>query len=67
MRFTIHRLDAVWAVVAVVVLLGAVAILVAGVRCLRSAPSGEPARGVDPGPLVLGLAGAVLAGLALFQ
>ena len=67
MRFTIHRLDTVWAVVAVVVLLGAVAILVAGVRCLRSAPSGEPAGGVDPGPLVLGLAGAVLAGLALFQ
>jgi hypothetical protein len=66
-RFTIHRLEAVWAVVAVVVLLGAVAILVAGVRCLRSAPSGESATGVDPGPLVLGLAGAVLAGLALFQ
>ena len=66
-RFTLHRLDAVWAVVAVLVLLGAVAILVAGVRCLRSAPSGEPAGGVDPGPLVLGLAGAVLAGVALFQ
>ena len=50
---------------AVVVFLAAVAILVAGVRSLRSAPRGPAAAGADPGPLVLGLAGVGLAVVAL--
>jgi hypothetical protein len=66
LRFTTNRLSAVSTVLAVVALLGAVAMLVAGIGCLRSASRSAPAAGVDPGPLVLGLAGAVLAGLAIF-
>ena len=67
LRFTINRLDALSTLLAVVVLFGAVAILAAGIGCLRSPSSSEADRSLDPAPLVLGLAGAVLAGLALFQ
>ena len=66
LRFTIHRLESVWTVVAVAALAGAVAVLVAGVRCLRSSSRSAVATSADPGPLVLGLAGVVLAGVALF-
>jgi serine/threonine protein kinase len=65
-RFTADRLDAVSTLLAVVVLLGAVAGLAAGVRCLRSAEPGAPAAGADPAALVLGLAGTALACVALF-
>jgi serine/threonine protein kinase len=66
LRFTIKRLDALPTVLAVVVLLGAGATLAAGIGCLRASPRGGPIAAVDPGPLVLGLAGAVLAGVAIF-
>jgi hypothetical protein len=66
LRFTINRLGAVETVLAVVVLLGAVATLAAGVRCLRASDRSAPAAAVDPGPLVLGLAGVALAGVAIF-
>jgi hypothetical protein len=65
LRFTIERLDAPSTLLAVVALLGAVALLAAGRGCLRSAPR-DAAAALDPGPLVLGLAGAGLAGVALF-
>ena len=51
---------------AVVVLLGAVAVLAAGLGCLRSDSPREAAAALDPAPLVLGLAGAGLAGVAMF-
>ena len=65
-RFTANRLDTLPTLLAVVVLLGALATLAAGVGCLRAA--GPPAVGValHPGPLVLGLAGAAVATVALF-
>ena len=66
LRFTTNRLSAVSTLLAVVALLGSVAMLAAGIGCLRSASRSTPAAGVDPGPLLLGLAGAVLAGLAIF-
>jgi Protein kinase domain len=66
LRFTIKRLDAVTTVLDVVVLFGAVAILAAGVGCLRSSSRNEAATTVDPAPLILGLVGAALAGVALF-
>jgi serine/threonine protein kinase len=66
LRFTLKRLDAVTTVLDVVVLLGAVAILAAGVGCLRSSPRNATAATVDPAPLILGLVGAALAGVALF-
>ena len=65
-RFTANRLDALSTLLAVVALLGALATLAAGVGCLRA--SGPPAVGaaLNPGPLVLGLAGAAVATVALF-
>ena len=65
LKFTSQRLGAVGVLLAVVVFLAAAAILVAGVRSLRSTPPGPAAAGADPGPLVLGLAGVGLAVVAL--
>jgi serine/threonine protein kinase len=65
LRFTINRLDALSTVLAAIVFLGAVATLVAGIGCFRASPRGGPIAPVDPGQLVLGLAGAVLAGAAI--
>ena len=65
-RFTIQRLDAATTVLAVIVVLAAGAILAAGVGCLRSSPRSKAAAAVDPAPLVLGLAGVVLACVAMF-
>jgi serine/threonine protein kinase len=64
-RFAANRLDAIETLLAVVALGGAIAVLTAGVRCLRSAERGPPAAGADPAPLVLGLAGVALACVAL--
>ena len=66
LRFTLKRLDALPTVLAVVVLLGVGATLAAGVGCLRASERSGPVAPVDPGPLVLGLAGAALAGVAIF-
>jgi hypothetical protein len=66
MRFTLIRLDSLPTVLVVVVLLGAAAILAAGIGCLRVSPRGGPIAAVDPAALVLGLAGAGLAGVAIF-
>ena len=65
LKFTSQRLGAVGVLLAVVVFLAAAAILVAGVRSLRSTARGPAAAGADPGPLVLGLAGVGLAVVAL--
>jgi serine/threonine protein kinase len=65
LKFTTQRLGAVGVLLAVVVVLASAAILVAGVRSLRSATRGPAAAGADPGPLVLGLAGVALAVVAL--
>ena len=66
LRFAINRLDALSTVLAAIVTLGAVAILLAGIGCLRAAAPPPTIANVDPAPLVLGLAGAVLCGVALF-
>jgi hypothetical protein len=66
LRFTINRLDALSTVLAVIVTAGAAAILLAGIGCLRAAAPPPTIANVDPAPLVLGLAGAVLCGVALF-
>ncbi|MEO8690293.1 MAG: serine/threonine-protein kinase [Solirubrobacteraceae bacterium] len=66
LRFTIKRLDALPTLLDVVALCGAVAILAAGIACLRASPRGGPIAAVDPAALVLGLAGAGLAGVAIF-
>ena len=66
LRFTINRFDALSTLLAVVVLLGAVATLAAGVSSLRASSRDPAATALDPAPLVLGLAGAGLAGVALF-
>ena len=65
LKFTSQRLGAIELLLAVIVLLGSGAILVAGVRSLRTSPRGPAATGADPGPLVLGLAGVGLAVVAL--
>ena len=65
LRFTLERLDGLSTLLAIVVLLGAGAAVAAGLGCLRAAPA-EPARALNPGPLVLGLAGAALIAVALF-
>ena len=61
-KFASERLDAVALVFVLIVLAGALAILVAGVRALEP----EPAVAADPGALVLALVGAALASVALF-
>jgi len=66
LRFTSNRLDGISTVLAVIVLLGAGATLAAGIGCLRAAPFGPAATTFNPGPLVLGLVGAALAGVAMF-
>jgi serine/threonine protein kinase len=66
LRFSLHRLDAGPTVLAVVVLLGALAILAGGVTCTRSSAGSATIARVDPAALVLGLAGAALACVALF-
>ena len=66
LRFTSNRLDGLSTLLAVIVLLGAGATLAAGVGCLRASPPESGATTFNPGPLVLGLAGVGLAGVALF-
>jgi serine/threonine protein kinase len=66
LRFTIHRLDALSTVLAAVVFVGAAATLAAGLGCLHASSRSGPIAAVDPGPLVLGLAGAGLAAVAIF-
>jgi serine/threonine protein kinase len=66
LRFTINRLDALSTLLAAVVFLGAAATLAAGIGCLRASDRSAPTGTVDPGPLVLGLAGAGLAAVAIF-
>ncbi len=63
-KFSFERLGAVPSVLSLVVLAAAVAILLAGVACLRASPA-QPATD-DPATLVLGLAGAAVMGVALF-
>jgi serine/threonine protein kinase len=62
-KFTSQRLDALSVLLAVIALLGAAALLAAGLATPR-AP--DDATAVDPAPLVLGLGGAALAAVALF-
>ena len=64
-KFAFERLDGLSPLLALVTLAGALALLAAGVMRLTTSPPG-PAAGADPGTLVLGLAGAALAGAALF-
>ncbi len=66
LRHTSERLGGLSTLLAVIVLLGAGAILAAGVGCLRASPPERGATTFNPGPLVLGLAGIGLAGVALF-
>jgi hypothetical protein len=66
LRFTINRLDTPSTLLAVVVLLGAGALLAAGVGCLRASPDRDAVTPVDPATLVLGLAGTALACVAIF-
>ncbi len=65
LKFTIERLSRLSTLLAVIVLLGALAALAAGVDFLRVAPEPSPVT-FNPGPLVLGIVGVVLAGAALF-
>jgi serine/threonine protein kinase len=65
-RFAVNRLETPSTVLAFVVLLGAGALLAAGITCLRGASRDEAATPVDPATLVLGLAGTALAGAAIF-
>jgi hypothetical protein len=64
LRFTANRLGALEVLLAVIVLVGAIAIFAAGMRATRATPD-APASGADPGPLVLGFAGIALACVAL--
>ena len=65
-KFSIERLDAVPIVLSVVVLLGAIAILAAGVACMQASSRVADVIPVDPGALLLGLAGVGLTFAALF-
>ncbi len=65
LKFTIERLSGLSTLLAVIVLLGALAALAAGVGFLRVAPEPSPVT-LNPGPLVLGLVGVMVAGAALF-
>ena len=62
-KFTAERVNAVGVVLAVIVLGGGLAILVAGVRSAQPERTASP---VDPGTLLFGLAGVALATIALF-
>ncbi len=66
-KFSAQRVDAVAVVLSVLVLAGATVVLAAGVACLRSATGTARAARVDASSMVLGLGGAGLAALALFQ
>jgi hypothetical protein len=65
-RFSHNWLPSITVALAIVVLLGALAILVAGIRCMRISPRDPIIRPPDPGILVLGLIGIALATGALF-
>jgi hypothetical protein len=66
LRHTINRLDGLSTVLALIVLVGAGATFVAGLGCLRVSPPERSATTFSPAPLILGLAGVALAGVALF-
>jgi caspase domain-containing protein len=66
LKFTIERVDPVAIVLSVVVLLGSIVILVAGVSCMQASSGVADVVPVDPGALLLGLAGVSLAFAALF-
>jgi serine/threonine protein kinase len=65
LKFTTERLDGLAVLLAVVVLLGAVAAIAAGLGWLRVAPEPSPVA-LTPGPLLLGLIGGGLLSVALF-
>ncbi len=66
LKFAFERLGTGSAVLAIIVLAGALAILTAGLEVMRTVPRGDGRETVDPATLVLGLAGTALAGAALF-
>jgi hypothetical protein len=66
LRFTSDRFDGLSTLLALVVLVGAGATFVAGLGCLRASPPERAAATFSPAPLILGLAGVALAGVALF-
>jgi hypothetical protein len=65
-KFSLERLDAPATVLVAVVLAGAVAILVAGLTCMRSASASVEVTPADPGTLILGLGGVALSLVAMF-
>jgi hypothetical protein len=66
LKFSGERINAVAIVLAVVVLLGSLAILAAGVACMRASAGTADVTPVDPGAMLIGLAGVSLAFAALF-
>jgi hypothetical protein len=65
-KFSVQRISPTATVLTCVVLLGSVAILASGVACTRASLSTAAVAPVDPGALLLALAGAGLAFAALF-
>ena len=65
-KFALERLGGGSLVLAIAALLGAGAILAAGVIAMRASPGGAAVTPVDPGALLLGLAGIALACAAIF-
>lgn len=65
-KFTIERVNALAILLSIVVLLGSIVILAAGTACLRVSSSVADFIPVDPGALLLGLAGGSFAFAALF-
>jgi hypothetical protein len=66
LRFANNWLEGTDKLLAVVTLAGAAAILAAGLVCRRAQKESAAAQALDPGLLVLGIAGAALAAIALF-
>jgi hypothetical protein len=67
LKFSAQRIDAAAVVLGIVVLLGSAVTLASGVACIRrSIRTASPGR-IDPGALILALAGAGLAFVALLQ
>jgi hypothetical protein len=66
LKFTAERAEAFATLLAVLVLLGAIAVLAAGVSCTRATAGAAHSAPVDPGALVLGLGGVGLTFAALF-
>jgi hypothetical protein len=66
LKFSIERLDSLAIALTVVVLAGALAILAAGVACMRGSHAVAAVTPVDPASLLLGLGGAGLVFAALF-